>query len=617
MSNTPSHPDLEKMYKAVIMKNLKEIQQLIKCGADVKEEIFMGMTLLHVAAQRGNVEVIQCLIKHGASVMAKDFIGLTPLHNAAQAGNIEVIQCLIKHGADVMAEDGSFCMPLHCAAELGNLEAVQCLIKHGADVKEKHFMGRMLHMAARNGNIDVIQCLIKHGANVKEKIFMGETSLLHVAAQHGNKEVILCLIKHGASVKGKDILGRTLLHIAAREGSIEVIQCLIKHGADVMANDRFVCTPLHCAAESGNLEAVQYLIKHGADVMAKNDSLRTPLHYATHGRNLEAVQCLIKHDADVMARDNKGKYPWIIACEKQYCEIMLELLKGADLKQKLHNGMSFLHLSCLSGSIRCAEYLLENGVDVNCTDENNLTPLFAMFVNQDVPISSNSCLAEEEEDDWEVEMRMSTMDVKISKNSEFMKLLADSGAHVNHRDKDGHTLLMKRNIYKQKDKRELLLQHGADINAVGCDGLTVLWIATEYDCEAEFYLIDDLLARNMDIGLSRYKYDGMTPLQLAYSKRNYELCHILLDARCSLRNMLEFMDANVNLESDENIQQVRNRILELSCQPYSLQELSRQAVLRVMGQGNLVEKVYCMKENKILPIMLLNFLIRNLGFEID
>ena len=128
----------------------------------------------------------------------------------------------------------------------------------------------------------------------------------------------------------------------------------------------------------------------------------------------------------------------------------------------------------------------------------------------------------------------------------------------------------------------------------------MLWTAIEYDCEAEFYLIDDLLARNIDIGLSRYEYHGMTPLQLAYSRGNYELCDTLLDARCSLRNMLEFMDANINVESDENMQRVRSRILNLSYKPYSLQELSRQAVLRAMGSGNLVEKVHLMKEDALV-----------------
>ena len=422
------------------------------------------------------------------------------------------------------------------------------------------------------------------------------------------------LLEQGFNVNctTKDIW--TPLHYAACAGNIKTIQCLIKHGADVMARCTGGLIPLHRSTVVGNKEVVQCLIEHGADVMARDTQDRTPLHIAAIYKRKEVIQCLIKHGADVMARDKEGTYPWMNACycEKEYCEIMAEMLDGVDLKQKLHKGMSLLHPSCVSGSICSARYLLQNGADVNCTDENNLTPLFVMCMNQDVSRILNSGLAQEGEEVYHSH-RIEKMVKDVSRRRQFMKLLLDSGADVNHRDKNGHTLLMKIKIYKQRDIREFLIEHCADLNAVGMDGLTVLWTAIEYDCEAEFYLIDSLLARNIDIRLSKYKHEGITPLQLAYSKGNDELCDILLNAGCSLHNMLEFMDANINLESDENMQGVRSRIVELSSQPHYLRELSRQAVLRGMGSGNLVMKVICMQDEEILPKELLNFLLRNLS----
>ena len=475
-----------------------------------------------------------------------------------------------------------------------------------------------LHVATGVGNIKTIQCLIKHGANVKARAWdLWNVTPLHTAVTQGSKEVVQYLIDHGAEVMARDTNNETPLHALTETGK-EVVQCLIEHGADVMARDVVDRTPLHHTVVHGSTEVVQCMIKYGADVMARDGFGVTPLHNAVKHGNKEVVQCLIKLGADVMARDMEGTYPWTIACEceKQYCEIMAEVLDGIDLKQKLHNGMSLLHLSCLSGSICSANYLLKNGVDVNCTDVNNSTPLFFLCMKQHVFSSVDFGLAQEGQEalhNHQVEQMVNQM----SRNWQIRKLLVESGADVNHRDKNGHTLLMERWIYKQKEIREFLIEHGADLNAVGRDGLTVLWTAIEYDCEAEFYLIDDLLARNIDIGLNWYRYNGMTPLQLACSKGNYELCDILLDAGCSFQNMLEFMDANINLESDENMQRVRSRIVELSAQPYSLQELSRQAVLREMGSGNLVEKVYCMKEEAKLPVNLLNFLIRNLGFKLE
>ena len=392
----------------------------------------------------------------------------------------------------------------------------------------------------------------------------------------------------------------TPLHVATKAGNIEVVKCLIKHGADVMAKDEFANTPLLCAVQMGNKEVVQCLINHGADVMASGFWNDTPLHCAAVNGNKKVVQCLIKNGADVLAVWlEKDSYPWMIACERKDIGLMTALLHGVDLKRKLPDGGSVLHQVCINGWIDGIKYLLENGADVNCTDENNLTPLFAICLNQH--LSWISGLGHH--------FRMN----KYAQAMHLMTLLIDAGADVNHHDRKGHTMLMKRKIFEQKDLRQFLIQHGADLNAVGLDGLTVLWAAIEYAHETGFYLINDLLARNIDIGLSHYKHNGMTPLQLAYSKRYYGLCNILLDAGCSLHSMLEFMDVCMAQELAKNKQRVRTRVVKLSSRPYSLQELSRQSVLRGMGSGNLVEKVLRMKEDKILPTPLLNFLLRNLS----
>ena len=556
--------------------------------------------------------------------------------DSAMTGNVcAVLDYLLREqGFNANCTSNGPFMPLHVAAYTGNVKAIQCLINHGADVMARNTRGLiLLHRAAVNSNEYRVPRLIKRSVDMKRPSPKWDITPLHCAVKHGSKEVFQCLLEHGADVMARDTDNETPLHWSAKKGNKEVIQCLIEHGADVMARDKQDMTPFHNAVKHGSKEVVQCLIEHGADVMVKDRLGYTPLHDAVKYGRKEIVQCLIEHRADVIARNLKGTYPWTIACrcEKQYCEIMAEVLDGVDLKQKLSKGMSLLHLSCLSGSICSANYLLKNGIDVNCRDDNNLTPLFVMCMNHQDFTRVPFGLARE---GGEVlhNFNMLHMCEEVYKNTQIMKLLVDSGADVNHRDKTRHTLVMKREIYKQKEKREFLIKHGADLNAVGRDGLTVLWTAIEYDCEAEFYLIDDLLARNIDIGLNWYRYNGMTPLQLAYSKGNYELCDTLLDAGCSFQNMLEFIDVNMNLESDEKLQQVRSRIVKLSAQPYSLQELSRQVVLRAMGSGNLREKVKCLNKDVLkmdamnedamnedatygLPIPVLDFLKRNLRFE--
>ena len=84
------------------------------------------------------------------------------------------------------------------------------------------------------------------------------------------------------------------------------------------------------------------------------------------------------------------------------------------------------------------------------------------------------------------------------------------------------------------------------------------------------------------------------------------------------------MNAHDNQERDEDMQQmgedmqqIRRRILEMITMPYSLQELSRQVVLKAMGVGKIVEKIKCLKEEENLPLPVVNFLARNLSTEIN
>ena len=126
---------------------------------------------------------------------------------------------------------------------------------------------------------------------------------------------------------------------------------------------------------------LEYFLAQGLDVNCTHLLHgKTPLHIAAGSGNMEAVQCLINHGADVMAMDKRGCYSWMMACENQHSDIMIKLLDGVDLKQKLPHDMSFLHLSSLSGYVESSKYLLQNGVNVNCTDEDRLTPLYAAML---------------------------------------------------------------------------------------------------------------------------------------------------------------------------------------------------------------------------------------------
>jgi ankyrin repeat protein len=81
-----------------------------------------GLTLLHLAAMRGNSEILKELIKHDYDDDEKlieevDCYGYTPLHYAIKHGNFRCVKTLISSGADIKYRDRENRTYLHHAAQ--------------------------------------------------------------------------------------------------------------------------------------------------------------------------------------------------------------------------------------------------------------------------------------------------------------------------------------------------------------------------------------------------------------------------------------------------------------------------------------------------------------------
>lgn len=56
--------------------------------------------LLHLAANHSHYRDVDLLLRNGADVNAKGDIGLTALHYAASKGRLDIVKLLIQYGAD-------------------------------------------------------------------------------------------------------------------------------------------------------------------------------------------------------------------------------------------------------------------------------------------------------------------------------------------------------------------------------------------------------------------------------------------------------------------------------------------------------------------------------------
>ena len=91
------------LHLAVCNENLTIVEMILKAGADINEQNFLGGTPLHGSISHGPAnlaQIVGLLLQFGAQVNMRDDFANTPLHSAARCGRSEVVQMLLDAGAD-------------------------------------------------------------------------------------------------------------------------------------------------------------------------------------------------------------------------------------------------------------------------------------------------------------------------------------------------------------------------------------------------------------------------------------------------------------------------------------------------------------------------------------
>lgn len=377
------------------------------------------------------------------------------LWDSVSNNDIGRAKTLIARGADVNQKN-SYGNPiiLH-AVSIGNAELVELLISKGADVNAKGQFDRVaLHFANKKG---MAKILLAHGATVEPPTNFGETPL-HWAA-HGinsmGKQVDLVefaetLIKHGANVNKRAGQGRsyrTPLSYAAESNNLAVAKLLISYGADVDDGGGGV-SPLSAAGANGDfVEMAQLLVENGA----KLDSPSPPLIFSAGRGNIKVTNYLLAQGANPNAADKNGVTALYSAAGSDYSLSAAEALlrNGANPNVKNMHGRTALHQAASQGAVKVMELLLANRADVNAATNDGYTPLHGA-------VSYGNNVA-----------RRSAVEVLIK-----------SGANVNARtSRDGETPFHKAISRGDIEIVKLLLDYGADVNAVSKFGVTSLYFA--------------------------------------------------------------------------------------------------------------------------------------------
>lgn len=129
---------------AAALGKVARLRELIALDPEqMDDDVYEGMTALHLAARFGHAAAVELLLEHGASptMRAKNATAALPLHCAVMGGDAETVELLLE--ADMLADepDGTGRTPIHYATAEERGTILQILLKYGGNPDILSFEG--------------------------------------------------------------------------------------------------------------------------------------------------------------------------------------------------------------------------------------------------------------------------------------------------------------------------------------------------------------------------------------------------------------------------------------------------------------------------------------------
>lgn len=432
-----------RLVEAARNRDVQQVRVLLRQGIDVNRQAHDGATALLWAAHWNDVEAADLLIRAGANANIANDFHVTPLSLACTNRSAALVERLLKAGADPNTPIGTGETPILTCAGTGSADAVRMLIARGANV------------------------------NAKEPSYH-QTPLMWAISEH-HADVVRLLVEHGAELQARTRQGFTALHFAAREGDVEIARLLVAAGMDVnirsqpdptikgrgptyTATISAGSTPLLVATVRGQVPLALFLLEHGADPNI-GDAGFTPLHWAASTWENDLANPVFGF-TDPMGGipDRQGKLQLVQSL----------LARGANPNARLTRpppgfsggytepiGATPFFLAASVADVEMMKLLLAAGADPTVTTKSNTTPLMAAAA---------------------VNRKLSESAVTEEQSLEAAKLLLELGADAKAISANGENVLFGPAYRGWNKLIQLLVEKGADVNAVSKAGITP-WLA--------------------------------------------------------------------------------------------------------------------------------------------
>ena len=345
--------------------------------------------------------------------------------------------------------------------------------------------------------LDVVHLLMTHDA--KLHTFKPTLFMQHLGLAFPDETVVEYMLKHGADVNEKtqshswnDKASTPIYHFMNIE-SLPSLKMILEAGADVNYHDKDVKTPLRYLVDNSGtvyFAVVKILLDHGADV-----NIDMPIASAVQHKMYRAASFILDH-CKTLAENHehvRAMLQAIVDNEQDVVQKMSKFLQKKDLTMKVAEG--FLRELALEGNIIGMQRLIDaTGVDVNCQEKRN----------DNYSDDDNDDDDDDDEDDDD--------DDRIAKAND-----------DNDKGDYGDTPLFYAMEGGKLDAVMYLINHGADIKAVGCGKETLLHCAAMQDLSLVKYLVE----HGLDVNAKNKA--GVTPLHHAICRNRLDIAAYLLE----------------------------------------------------------------------------------------
>lgn len=453
------------LHYAVQNNNKVFFDWLVSKGAAIDVVDYEGCSLMHLAVQYGALDIARSLhiLNPYLVHMQSSEDGWAPIHYAARGNQAASLLWLIEQKVriDTVSYDGD--SPMHTAAFYGSLEVAKILHERMNDLINRKNLkkGYTPVVCAITYNYKAfVAWLLEHGASIDPEVC--GSSVLFKAIDHNFTDIIKVLCAHDPELANRveGEFSRTPLNFAAQSDNPEIIEVLISAGAQIYTSDKDGILPIHDAVYSGCLNVVKKLYEIDKKIITVPDKQygRTPLIWAACANKVDIVEWLIEMNVDIDAKDNNVETAFFSAVQQGALDVAKFLLKRKPAflnEREAKNGWSPLLYGLANNDHAMVDWLLDEGAQIEVFDNRNYSSLsIAVF--------------------YGLELVKKLID--HDKSKEIIKRL------INAKDNEyGSTPL---HIAAEKNAApeliELLINHGAQVNALDRNSQDPLFIALTY-----------------------------------------------------------------------------------------------------------------------------------------